>query len=647
MTLKDIIELLDLIVECKVCRKGFKSFDGTVGVPLIQRLYSRLTSKEVKWITRIILKDLRLRIEPKVVFDSFHGWMWRIYNMKNDLKLACKLTMDLIGKGYTSAGKLSDQEFQKVSREFFGISLGTNVAIMACGRAQGVQHVVERLYGHECFVEQKYDGERLQAHMCKLWPERIRIFSKSGRDSTKDRYRCHDQLLRALKFTDPNNTIESCIVEGELLVYNEKTKQIENFGTVQDLQAHKRWYQGDIVSGDRHYIVILFDLLFLNGQDLTCKPLEFRRSLLETLVSSEPNYVKMTAVTRVSFSSDSGVKTLQAIYADAMLKRMEGLIIKKASAPYIPGNRSEWLKLKKDYIEGFGDTAEFAVVGVVHNPEDNGRLTRFIIGCLTNKEEMQKDESLSPNFIIVFTVHQGLNEEESNIFHERVKSLGLIPFSDAKQDLRPQFAAGFRCDVDFILETPILVELLGSGFVKERAQPHYVLRFPRIRRVFFNCSVLESVSFQELQEMAQNSFTSGNVAEHSELIEKLGAHTAAQKDLGSRAPLAVRPNRLVLSDDEETCETPSKIIKAVSLMETPADHVQRLRAHYFFHITSEHLQCRELVQRIEREGFETLNHLIAVANCENRQCIVVLKEEEERSRIRQSLKYVEYDWSKF
>ena len=40
----------------------------------LYELYLSMTSIEAKWITRIILKNLMLSIEPKFYFDAFHGW---------------------------------------------------------------------------------------------------------------------------------------------------------------------------------------------------------------------------------------------------------------------------------------------------------------------------------------------------------------------------------------------------------------------------------------------------------------------------------------------------------------------------------------------------------------------------------------------
>lgn len=41
---------------------------------VLSDIYLSMTSLEAKWITRIILKNLLLSIEPKFYFDAFHGW---------------------------------------------------------------------------------------------------------------------------------------------------------------------------------------------------------------------------------------------------------------------------------------------------------------------------------------------------------------------------------------------------------------------------------------------------------------------------------------------------------------------------------------------------------------------------------------------
>ena len=71
-----------------------------------------------------------------------------------------------------------------------------------------------------------------------------------------------------------------------------------------------------------------------------------------------------------------------------MIKPCEGSYL-----DFVGGRRSAWIKLKKDYIRGMGDTADFAVVGGGFEAE-RGReravggwgFTTFFVGVLRNKE---------------------------------------------------------------------------------------------------------------------------------------------------------------------------------------------------------------------------------------------------------------------
>lgn len=158
--------------------------------------------------------------------------MWKVYQTKNDLEKTCNVIIQIINEGYTTAKLISGPSFAKVAQKYFQPELGTNIAVMECGRGRGVEHVAEKLKGKVCYIETKYDGERLQAHYNSTWSESIRIFSKSGRNSTFNRRLCQKTLLDSIN--GAQNT-QSLILEGELLVYNEITSKIETFGTVQDL----------------------------------------------------------------------------------------------------------------------------------------------------------------------------------------------------------------------------------------------------------------------------------------------------------------------------------------------------------------------------------------------------------------------------
>jgi bifunctional non-homologous end joining protein LigD len=80
----------------------------------------------------------------------------------------------------------------------------------------------------------------------------------------------------------------------------------------------------------------VFDILRLEGEDVTDEPLRARKALLRrTLVFADP--IRMTA-----HRNRDG----EAFYEEACRKGWEGLIAKRADSPYIHGRSRDWLKFK-------------------------------------------------------------------------------------------------------------------------------------------------------------------------------------------------------------------------------------------------------------------------------------------------------------
>jgi DNA ligase D-like protein (predicted ligase) len=80
----------------------------------------------------------------------------------------------------------------------------------------------------------------------------------------------------------------------------------------------------------------VFDLLHLAGQDVTALPLRARKALLRRAVGWH-GPLRLT-----QHRNGDGV----AFYEEACKKRWEGLIAKRADAPYVRGRSREWLKFK-------------------------------------------------------------------------------------------------------------------------------------------------------------------------------------------------------------------------------------------------------------------------------------------------------------
>jgi bifunctional non-homologous end joining protein LigD len=95
-------------------------------------------------------------------------------------------------------------------------------------------------------------------------------------------------------------------------------------------------------------VFFLFDLLFLDREDLMGLPLRERKARLATALSGLGSPLQY---------SDHQVGRGPTFYAEACKLGLEGIVSKSAGARYFPGNRGLWVKTKCVNCE------EFVVVG--------------------------------------------------------------------------------------------------------------------------------------------------------------------------------------------------------------------------------------------------------------------------------------------
>ena len=102
-------------------------------------------------------------------------------------------------------------------------------------------------------------------------------------------------------------------------------------------------------SGNAEALVFfLFDLLHLDGETITVRPLKERKERFEKLLSGIGSPLHY---------SDHQIGRGRAFYDRACALTVEGIVSKRIDAPYAPGNRGLWLKVKCLNRE------EFVVVG--------------------------------------------------------------------------------------------------------------------------------------------------------------------------------------------------------------------------------------------------------------------------------------------
>jgi ATP-dependent DNA ligase len=91
-------------------------------------------------------------------------------------------------------------------------------------------------------------------------------------------------------------------------------------------------------------VFFLFDLLHLDGEDLAARPLIERKARLAELLAPAGSPLQY---------SDHQIGRGPAFHAQACAMKLEGIVSKRADAPYTPGNRGLWLKVKCLHREEF------------------------------------------------------------------------------------------------------------------------------------------------------------------------------------------------------------------------------------------------------------------------------------------------------
>ena len=118
-------------------------------------------------------------------------------------------------------------------------------------------------------------------------------------------------------------------------------------------------------SGAGRLILMAFDLLSVDDEPVHTRPLEERRGLLEELLDPAVEAV------RLSPAFDDG----EALLAAAQAQGLEGVVAKRADAPYRPGRRTpEWQKVKLRAQE------DFPIVGYTRGTGRRARLGALVLG---------------------------------------------------------------------------------------------------------------------------------------------------------------------------------------------------------------------------------------------------------------------------
>ena len=412
-------------------------------------LLKNLDPKSAKHLLKITLAKLRLGIGDPTVLDALSVAKLGDKSARLSLEEAYNKTSDLgfVAKTFWSGGLKAVEKVE--------LQVGKPVRPALAERLPNAQEVIKRV-GTEFAAEPKYDGFRCQIHLDKA--KEVRIFSRNLEDFTH----AFPDLVEAVK---KEVKAESAIFEGEAIAFNPITGEYYPF---QETTKRRRKYDIEEVAKKLPLKLFVFDLLYLNGKDLTGTAFKDRRNKLLTIISKDNKIVRLSEEYILHSEKD-----IEDKFSEAVTSGLEGLMIKKLDSPYKAGARGfHWIKFKRAASGQLSDTIDCVLLGIYTG---TGKRTEFGAGgLLVGVYDTEKDEVGT-----VSRIGAGLTDEEWR------KGYGIS--QRIQVDHKPA-RVNALIEPSYWVEPKEVLEILADEITRSPVHtagkigdnPGYALRFPRL-----------------------------------------------------------------------------------------------------------------------------------------------------------------------
>jgi len=193
----------------------------------------------------------------------------------------------------------------------------------------------------------------------------------------------------------------NAVLDGEIVVINEKG--ISDFGALQNWRS----------DADGELLYYVFDILWLDGKDLTELPLIDRKTVLQSIMPEDSLIKSGYSVTAEGSEFFDAARELG----------LEGIIAKRTDSLYYPGNRSkDWLKIKVSKRQ------EVVIGGYTRNTGSSKLFSSLLLGVYDDGD-----------FMYVGKVGTGFKDEQQREMLELFKPLisEQSPFSSIPDYNKP------------------------------------------------------------------------------------------------------------------------------------------------------------------------------------------------------------------
>ncbi|HYB68458.1 MAG TPA: ATP-dependent DNA ligase [Candidatus Acidoferrales bacterium] len=413
---------------------------------LIETLLGQASPVEAKYLLKIFIGEMR---------TGFHeGLMEQAVSKAFQVPLRAVQEASMITGDIGEVASIAKSE-GKLGLSRIGFKVFRPVGPMLAQMANGVAQALEEHDGNTAF-EYKYDGARVQIHKSG---DDIKVFSRRLTDVT-------DSLPEIVELVRLNLKAEEAILEGEVVAVDSQGFPIP----FQHLMRRFRRVHGIAGAAERIPLrLYLFDVLYLNGQDLISMSYVQRRQVLAANVDGIP---------LTSQLKTDDVQEAEKFLKQAMDAGHEGLMAKRLDSPYTPGIRGKrWLKIKPIL-----EPLDLVIVGAEYGyGRRHGWLSDYYLAAL---------DADTGKFFTVGKTFKGLTDSEIIGMTQRLKEL-TITRSPRSVSVVPR----------------IVVEVAYNEIQRSpKYECQMALRFARITRIREDKAPEEADTIQRVRQIYESQF---------------------------------------------------------------------------------------------------------------------------------------------
>lgn len=486
--------------------------------PEIETIFLKIikstTAQDQRWLVRIILKKLLLGIAERSILGVYHPNAYALYERMTYLSRVCAL--------------VESGQAEQVNTDV--VALFQPLRCMLCEQVK-LDRLPGMLRSHNLYAELKMDGERFQIHKQGTT---YRYFSRNNEYTDKFGSQATGKTFSASLDRKLDDSVQSVILDGEMLVWDQEDHRFMAKGENFDARN---------MTGKDHnrlQVFCVFDILFLNGDNLIGKPYVERFRLLDKLIRVDETVVVICERKRVDT-----VEEILEFFNRSIDKHEEGIILKGEDSVYKPGvrNNSGWFKLKPDYVSGLINDLDMLVIGARRNRR--GFVESFVLGVgIKEVDEGRGDPEENMTFHAVSMVRSGLT------FEQWRKLNGTLNRHWQRNENWPAYLDFGNCKPHCWIEpkNSVILQVKATELNQSTSfKTEYTLRFPRIAEIradkpWFDCCLLS-----EFQELIGSGGRVQKITKRHAQISDVMTGRGARK---SRKVQLEQPPRPLLFDEE-------------------------------------------------------------------------------------------------